>query len=277
VEKISDNEILNAFSIVIPYLHTFLDNEASIAIADTQKYLKNSESTGLALNKVPGDPVPIGGAAHRSMKEGRTIIDFLPREMFGTAIKSYSIPIKGKDGSVEGCLVVAKSLKRREELLELSKGLSAALHEISEVTSDFSSKLQSIVEMNTETAKKIDEAHENVSSTDKIFSFINQVTSQTDLLGINASIEATRAGAEGRAFKVIAQEIRKLSETSRDSVSRIYSMLNAINKSVDDICTMTTRTQEITAEYTTAFTEIAASVENLSSNARHLEQMADKV
>jgi Methyl-accepting chemotaxis protein len=270
MEAISQNEVINAFNLLIPYLKIFFDNEASFAVTDREKFLHNVRNDG---ENFDGTPLSPTGAATRAIKNGVPVIDYFP----SMALKSYSIPVKGRDGNVDGCIIVGKSLKKREELLELSKNLSTALKDISEVTNDFSTKLQSVVEMNAETAKKIDEAHDNASSTDKIFTFINQVTSQTDLLGINASIEATRAGAEGRGFKVIAQEIRKLSDTNRESVNRIYTMLNAINKSVDDICTMTTRTQEITATYSTAFAEIAESVEKLSANAQLLETMADKV
>ncbi len=277
MENISNNEVLNAFNLVIPYLQVFFDNEATIAICDTEVYLKNVGCPAFTLRSDPGDPIPSGGGAYKAIKEGRTIISNIPKELYGTAIKSYAIPVKGPNGKVEGCLCVAKSLKKREELLELSKNLSMALKNILQVANDFAAKLQTVVEMNKETAKKVSEAQNNVSSTDKIFSFINDVTSQTDLLGINASIEATRAGAEGRGFKVIAQEIRKLSETSRESVDKIYTMLNAINKSVEDICTTTAMTQEITATFSTAFSDIAASVEKLSENAHLLEVMADKI
>jgi predicted transcriptional regulator YheO len=277
MEIISDNEVLNAFNLVIPYLHVFFDDEASIAVSDTEKYLKNVGSAGLSLKTEPNAPVPAGGAAYKAMKEGRTIINAIPKEIYGIAFKSYSVPVKGKSGKVEGCLCIAKSLKNRDNLLELSKELSSALQQISEIVNKFAESLQTVQEMNVDTAKKVDTAIQTVSSTDKIFEFINQVTSQTDLLGINASIEATRAGAEGRGFKVIAQEIRKLSETSRESVNKIYNMLNAINKSVDDICTTTSKSQAITASYTDAFSGIVASVDRLTCSAKNLETMADKV
>ena len=270
MERISENEIINAFDLLIPYLKIFFDDEASFAVTDKEKFLHNVRNDG---DSYSGTPLSPTGAAVKAIKSGNPVIDYFP----SMALKSYSVPIKGKTGKVDGCIVVGKSLKKREELLQLSKGLSSAMKDISNVANDFSVKLQTVVEMSAETSKKIDDAHENASNTGKIFDFIRQVSSQTDLLGINASIEATRAGAEGKGFKVIAQEIRKLSETSRESVDKIYTMLNAINKSVDDICTTTTKTQEITESYTSAFSEIANSVEKLSASAQLLEAMADKV
>lgn len=270
MDGLSNNEVINAFDLLIPYLKIFFDNEASFAITDREKFLHNVRNDG---DNYDGTPLAPTGAAVKAIKEGQPVINYFP----SMSLRSYSVPIKGKDGTVDGCIVVGKSDKKREELLQVSRNLSTALKDISEVANDFSSKLNSIVEMNAETSKKLDEAHQNASNTGKIFDFIRQVSSQTDLLGINAAIEATRTGAEGRGFNVIAQEIRKLSETSRESVDKIYTTLNAISKSVDDICVTTAKSQEITESYSTSFTEIASNVEKLSINAQKLEEMADKL
>lgn len=277
MEHISNNEVINAFSHIIPYLHVFMDEEASIAIADTEKYLINVGSAGLSLESKSGDPIPQRGAAYIAIKEGRAVINNVPKEVYGTAFKSYSIPVRGVTGDVEGCLMVAKSLEKREELLTLSRKLSDSLKNISDVANGFSSKLKLVVEMNNDTAMKTEIAQEKVGSTDKIFDFINDVANQTDMLGINASIEATRAGADGRGFKVIAQEIRNLSQTSKSSVYQINHMLGSINKSVEDICEMTAKAQEITANYSASFSNIAGSVEKLNDSSKQLEDMAGNI
>ncbi len=275
--EFSENEVLNAFNIVLPYLPYFFDNEASIAITDTEKYLNSQPCAAIPLSNAPGEPIRSGGTAYKAMRDGNIAISEVPKEVYGTAFKNYVVPIKNRYGKVEGCVMVAKSLSRRDELLNYSKHLSEALQQIADVTVNFAQKLQTIVEMNSEASHLIDEAQNNVNSTDKIFGFMNQVTSQTNLLGINASIEATRAGADGKGFKVIAQEIRKLSETSRQSVGKIDSLLEAVNKSVKDICEMTAKTSEIISTESSAFSQIAASVQELSADAKLLEAMADKL
>lgn len=277
MENISKNEIMNAFNLIIPYLHVFFDNEAAIAITDSEKYLKSVGSSGLTLKNLPGDPLPENGLVLKAFAEGHAMTNYLSAEVFGVAIKSCAVPIKGKDGQYDGCLVVAKSQKNREELLDLSRNVAASLNQISEVFNEFSIKLESAVQMNVETSHMIEQARENAGRTDKIFGFINQVSSQTDLLGINAAIEATRTETENQGFNKIAKEIRMLSDTNRDSVSKIYDMLNAINKSVEDISSTTSQVQTITASYTSAFSDIVASVKRLNDNAKKLETMADKV
>ena len=70
-----------------------------------------------------------------------------------------------------------------------------------------------------EVLSKVDK---NSKDTDGILSFI-----QTNMLGLNAAIEAARAGDAGRGFKVVATEIRKLSTSTSESVKKVDSVLKS--------------------------------------------------
>lgn len=89
------------------------------------------------------------------------------------------------------------------------------------------------------TKKKLSMAIEEskqVEQIDKLTEAILEIAEQTNLLSLNASIEAARAGAAGRGFSVVADEIRKLADTSQQTAVQIQKIAGNVNKSVTNLC-----------------------------------------
>ncbi|MCD3244891.1 methyl-accepting chemotaxis protein [Clostridium botulinum C] len=121
-------------------------------------------------------------------------------------------------------------------------------------------------------SSRILELSDNVKQINNIINLIDTVAEQTNLLALNAAIEASRAGESGKSFAVVAEEIRKLSEQSKNSAKDINTILNNISNSTDIIVNDTNtinnefKTQaDIINKSITAFKNIIHMVESVSS------------
>jgi methyl-accepting chemotaxis protein len=88
-------------------------------------------------------------------------------------------------------------------------------------------KMQSEMDVVFETISRLSE---RTQAAGEIISSVNYLAEQSNLLSVNASIEAAKAGEHGRGFAVVAQEVKSLAEQSKQAVSQVRTMLGEIQK-----------------------------------------------
>ena len=118
----------------------------------------------------------------------------------------------------------------KEGIIQANSDLQFAKNEISALTT----KVQEGVHAGSDLADKISSLAQEAASVKNVLEVINDIADQTNLLALNAAIEAARAGEHGRGFAVVADEVRKLAERTQKSLVEINATINVIVQSIND-------------------------------------------
>ncbi len=205
-----------------------------------------------------------------SLTSSATQLSSIAEEMSRTAESSSSRANSVATASEEMSQTVVDVAKNTASIAESAKRAVDTAQHGNSIVEKSVSEVREIDETVNESAKFVKSLGERSAHIGEIVSVINDIADQTNLLALNAAIEAARAGEQGRGFAVVADEVRKLAERTAQATSEIEDMIKAIQnevtKAVDIMDSATTKVQsgvELTTQAGDALKAIVKSSDEL--------------
>jgi methyl-accepting chemotaxis protein len=147
----------------------------------------------------------------------------------------------------------------RNEVLALSKGMGS----ISDTVADVVTEMQSL-----------DGASRQIG---EILGLIEEIADQTNLLALNAAIEAARAGEHGRGFAVVADEVRKLAENSASSTKQIGTLVADIQRRTSAVLERTARANSLVQSNAESARNVTQMIETISTRVTEVAQLVSEI
>lgn len=245
--------------------------DVALILASDEEVVHYLPGKTIDLKLEAGRPVSAmkGSMTDEVLKNGQLIRREMGPETFGVAYVATSRPIYDGEKLI-GVLSAAISIEKVDTLRNGALDLGAAVQQMSATTEemlqasdDIAIRLQELTEQSE--AVKMD--IENINS---VLALVRGIALQSNILGLNAAIEAARSGEHGRGFAVVAKEIRNMSDNSNARVLEIEKQLEVIKKAVDKMNESTNTIAAFTEEHNASMQELSVTYDRIGKTSELL-------
>lgn len=177
-----------------------------------------------------------------------------------------------------------KAEKGTKEMIAASRRTDETVTEGAEVVNELKEQAENVENASKVTVDLFASLTEKVTEVESFVGTILNISNQTNLLALNASIEAARAGEAGRGFAVVAEEIRQLSEQTKDASNNITNIISDLNNdmklandSIENSVASVTKQTELIENTGEKFAKINEEVAELTKHIDAMEQVIQEI
>ncbi len=266
-----------AFDNFAPMIAEMFPEGASMYITSQTEFTYRYDSKKFGLpDIVVGSPLKDGSPDKEAITTRQPVVRELPFGFYNKPIQVMSYPLF-EGNEVSGTFGMALPRQNAADLKEMANNLTRGLEEISAVIEQMATSAMQITNNESKLNSNINDILHLSEDINEITGFIKQIADETKMLGLNAAIEAARAGDVGKGFGAVAAEIRKLSDESKDTVANIKQSTDKIKRKISETSKVSELTLRSSEEQAAASQEITASIEEILSLADKLDSIAKDI
>ncbi|ADO57789.1 MULTISPECIES: methyl-accepting chemotaxis protein [Paenibacillus] len=261
----------------MPYIREAARQDVLISVLDREKFLFFQSGKSLVYDFKAGDPLPDVHKNFKMLVGGEKTRVRYDAEVFGFAADSYFHPIKNEQNEIEAVMCITYSTDNQDQLKKLmsqAEDVTSKLVEGIQHVAAHSEELSATAEDILSNTKKAVEDSGNVT---EVAGYIKEISEQTNLLGLNAAIEAARVGEAGAGFGVVAAEIRKMSTGTKEATGRIEQSLQAVRQSVYNMEQEITQITVSSQEQAKLVSEFMNIIDQLNETNQGLRGLIEKI
>ena len=225
-----NEQIFEHYQYILPNFNEIVFADVGIGLFDLEKCLNYIPGKTMNLGAKHGDPVKPGSGVHLAMQGRQRVVRKIDKAVYGRPYIVVAMPIYNSKREVIGAIAASEPTDNIDAMKDMSEKLADSINTLASTTEEIAAQTEEIAATSRGLAQNAVDSKKRTQETDAMIGLIRTVAGQTNLLGLNAAIEAARVGEQGRGFGVVAEEIRKLAATSTDSLKKIDMVIKTIQQ-----------------------------------------------
>lgn len=218
------NEVLQSFIQTIPVIKDAFGMDIMMSITDGNEFLAYWPGDKMVADIKVGDTLSHDDPMWTSFTTGKKLQQVCPADVYGFAFKAITIAIK--DGSeIVGTMGIAISMENETFTNEASKRLLETVENVQKEIGSAKECNDSIKNSSEVINESTERILKNAKDVKDFANEIQKISNKTNMLSLNASIEAARSGEAGKGFAVVADEMNKLANDIKDSSGKILEII----------------------------------------------------